>query len=89
MSAEQCAAEGLRALQANRATHIAGRVNRLMARFMPRAVATTMMGKMIGKVSAAKALVEEAALDKSTSPSSPAPIAKTTGLSPDASRSSL
>ena len=33
MSAEQCAAEALRALQTNRATHIVGRVNRLIEGF--------------------------------------------------------
>jgi short-subunit dehydrogenase len=66
MSAEQCAAEGLRALQANRATHIAGRVNRIMARLMPRAVATTMMGNMIGKKFAGKALADHAATTAQT-----------------------
>jgi short-subunit dehydrogenase len=49
MTAERVAWEGLRALQGNRATHIAGRMNRLMARLMPRFVATAMMGAMIGK----------------------------------------
>jgi short-subunit dehydrogenase len=58
MSAEQCAAEGLRALSANRATHIAGRMNRVMARLMPRSMATSMMGAMIGKKFARKALAE-------------------------------
>ena len=56
MSAERCAAEGLTALSLNRATHVAGRVNRIMARLMPRAVATSMMGAMIGKKFARKAL---------------------------------
>jgi short-subunit dehydrogenase len=49
MSAEQVALEGLRALQANRATHIAGRINRIMSRLMPRSLATALMGAMIGK----------------------------------------
>jgi short-subunit dehydrogenase len=56
MSAERCAAEGLRALQANRATHIAGRMNRVVARAMPRSIATRMMGAMIGKKFARQAL---------------------------------
>jgi uncharacterized protein len=49
MSAERVAAEGLRALQPNRATHVAGRINRLMSRLMPRSVATAVMRAMIGK----------------------------------------
>ncbi|HEY1956958.1 MAG TPA: SDR family NAD(P)-dependent oxidoreductase [Polyangiaceae bacterium] len=56
MTAERCAAEGLAALSRNRATHIAGRMNRVAARLMPRAVATRMMGEMIGKTFARKAL---------------------------------
>lgn len=56
MSAERVAAEGLRALHRNRATHIAGRINRVMARVMPRSLATTVMGAMIGKRFAARAL---------------------------------
>lgn len=50
MSAEQCVAEGLAALRAGRATHIAGRLNRWMNAFMPRSVATRVNGNMIGKV---------------------------------------
>jgi short-subunit dehydrogenase len=49
MSAERVAWEGLKALQANRATHVAGRMNRFMSRLMPRSVATAVMGAMIGK----------------------------------------
>lgn len=49
MSAERVALEGLRALEANRATHIAGRANRLLSRLMPRSLATALMGAMIGK----------------------------------------
>jgi short-subunit dehydrogenase len=56
MTAERVAWEGLRALQANRATHIAGRMNRLMSRLMPRSVATAMMGAMIGKTFARQKL---------------------------------
>ena len=47
MSAERVAAEGLAALNANRATHIAGRMNRIMFSLMSRSVATKMMGAMI------------------------------------------
>lgn len=54
MSAQQVAAEGLAALNANRATHIAGRVNRLMAAVLPRALATRVNGSMIGKTFAGK-----------------------------------
>ena len=60
MSAERVAPEALHALQRNRPTHIAGRVNRLMARLMPRSFATTMMGAMIGKKFAARALAADA-----------------------------
>jgi short-subunit dehydrogenase len=62
MSAEQCAAEGLEALQANRATHIAGRMNRVLSRLMPRSVATSLMGKLIGKKFARNALAAAATL---------------------------
>ena len=50
MPAEQCVAEGLAALGAGRATHIAGRTNRWMNALMPRSVATRVNGNMIGKV---------------------------------------
>ena len=50
MSPEQCAAEGLAALSANRATHIAGRTNRIMAAVMPRSVVSSMFGKMMRQV---------------------------------------
>jgi len=56
MSAERVAAEGLRALRRNRATHVAGRLNRVMSRIMPRSIATAMMGAMVGKRFAARAL---------------------------------
>lgn len=56
MTAERCASEAIHALSRNRATHIAGRVNRVMARLLPRAVATRMMGQMIGKTFACAAL---------------------------------
>lgn len=47
MSPEECAAEGLAALKANRATRIAGRMNRIMAAVMPRALVSSMFGKMM------------------------------------------
>jgi hypothetical protein len=61
MSAERCAAEGLGALSRNRATHVAGGVNRLMAKLMPRSAATWMMGNMIGKTFARGALAASGA----------------------------
>jgi short-subunit dehydrogenase len=50
MSPGQCAAEGLAALRANRATHIAGRLNRIMAAVMPRPLATRLYGSMTARV---------------------------------------
>ena len=50
MSTEQCVAEGLAALSANRATHIAGRMNRLLAALMPRRLATRMYGNLSAQV---------------------------------------
>lgn len=49
MKVEQCVAEGLTALRKNRATHIPGRMNRIMSRLMPASVARRMMGKMLGE----------------------------------------
>jgi hypothetical protein len=50
MSTGQCVAEGLAALSANRATHIAGRMNRLLAALMPRWLATGMYGSLSAQV---------------------------------------
>jgi uncharacterized protein len=50
MSTEQCVAEGLAALGANRATHIAGRMNRMLTRVIPRRLATRMYGSMSAQV---------------------------------------
>lgn len=50
MSPEQCVAEGLAALSANRTTHIAGRMNRILAAALPRPLATRMYGGMTAKV---------------------------------------
>jgi short-subunit dehydrogenase len=49
MSVEQCVAEGLAALQANHATHIAGRMNRIMASLIPGPVMRKMMGSMLAR----------------------------------------
>ena len=49
MSVEQCVAEGLAALQANRTTHIAGQMNRLMAALIPGFVMRKMMGTMLAR----------------------------------------
>src|SRR5690242_30636 len=46
MSTEQCVAEGLAALSANRTTHIAGRLNRIMATLTPRPLAIRMYGSL-------------------------------------------
>ncbi len=50
MPVEQCVTEGLAALSANRATHIAGRMNRMLAALMPRRLATRMYGSMSEQV---------------------------------------
>jgi short-subunit dehydrogenase len=50
MAPKQCVAEGLVALKMNRATHIAGRTNRVMAALIPRSVATRMYGSMSANV---------------------------------------
>jgi short-subunit dehydrogenase len=49
MSTGQCVAEGLAALSANRATHIAGRMNRILARVIPHRLAIRMYGSMSGR----------------------------------------
>jgi hypothetical protein len=54
MSVEQCVAEGLVALRANRATHIAGRMNRFMAALVPGFVMRKMMGAMLARAIAGK-----------------------------------
>jgi short-subunit dehydrogenase len=59
MSAERCAAEGLSALARNQATYVAGRMNRILAKLMPRSVATSMMGAMIGRKFARRALAAQ------------------------------
>jgi short-subunit dehydrogenase len=49
MSVEQCVAEGLAALNANRATHITGRMFRILVALTPRSVMTRMNGNMLAK----------------------------------------
>jgi short-subunit dehydrogenase len=52
MPVEQCVAEGLAALQANRPTHISGRLYRIMMALMPRSMLVNFNGRMLGKASA-------------------------------------
>jgi hypothetical protein len=66
MSTEQCVAEGLAALSANRATHIAGRMNRLLATLMPRRLATRMYGSLSAQV-LAKQIAEAGASERPAS----------------------
>ena len=47
MSAEQCVADGLEALRANRAVYIPGLLNRIMNRLVPTSVAQKMEAKML------------------------------------------
>ncbi len=54
MSVEQCVNEGLAALNANRATHITGRMFRILSALMPRSMMTRMNGTMLAKAVAAK-----------------------------------
>lgn len=49
MSPEQCAAEGLAALSANRSSHITGAMMRLMLTLTPRSVRPKMLGNMVAK----------------------------------------
>ncbi|HLJ80000.1 MAG TPA: SDR family NAD(P)-dependent oxidoreductase, partial [Ktedonobacterales bacterium] len=54
MSVEQCVAEGLSALKANRATHIAGRQNRIMSAVIPGSVMRKIMGATLAKALASR-----------------------------------
>ena len=56
MSAEQCAAEGLAALRANRVSHVPGRMNRVVMRTVPPSVRSRMMGGMLKKTIRTKPL---------------------------------
>jgi uncharacterized protein len=54
MSTEQCVYEGLEALRKNRATHLSGRINRIMAAVIPTSLSRSMMGRMMAKALAAQ-----------------------------------
>ncbi len=54
MSVEQCVAEGLNALRANRSRIIPGRLNRIMNALVPASAKRTMTAKLFGKALAAK-----------------------------------
>jgi uncharacterized protein len=54
MSVKQCVDEGLAALNANRATHITGRMFRILVALTPRSVMTRMSGSMLAKAVAGK-----------------------------------
>ena len=47
ISVEQCVAEGLVAFKRNRATHLTGRINRIMNRLVPASISRKLLGKMI------------------------------------------
>lgn len=49
MPVEQCVAEGLRALNKNKVTHISGRLNRILTFVLPRKLAVKMNGVMLSK----------------------------------------
>jgi short-subunit dehydrogenase len=55
MKPEQCASEGLKALQRNRSIIIPGRLNRLMHALIPASVTRAMMSKMFAKALAGNA----------------------------------
>jgi short-subunit dehydrogenase len=54
MTVEQCVAEGLMALNANRATHIAGRMNRIVTTLVPGSAMRNMMGTMLTRALATR-----------------------------------
>ncbi len=64
MSPERCAAEGLAALQMNRATHIAGRMNRIQAAVLPRSVVSSMFGEMMRQVVVKRGSWAESPMDR-------------------------
>lgn len=47
MTVAQCVAEGLAAFNANRATHLSGRLNRLMATIIPASITRRLLGNML------------------------------------------
>jgi short-subunit dehydrogenase len=54
MPVEQCVYEGLEALKRNRATHLSGRLNRIMNALIPASLSRAMMGKMMAKALAGR-----------------------------------
>jgi short-subunit dehydrogenase len=56
MPVEQCVAEGLAALQGNRATHLTGRLNRLMDALIPASITRKLLGNMIANGTVAQRL---------------------------------
>jgi uncharacterized protein len=60
MPVEQCVFEGLEALKRNRATHLSGRINRIMNTLIPASLSRTMMGNLMAKGLAARAHAADA-----------------------------
>lgn len=54
MSAEQCVFEGLEALKRNRATHLSGRINRIMNALIPASLSRSMTRKLMARALAAR-----------------------------------
>ena len=54
MSVEQCVFEGLEALKHNRATHLSGRMNRIMNALIPARLSRSMMRKMMARAMAGR-----------------------------------
>lgn len=59
MPVEQCVYEGLEALRRNRATHLSGRLNRIMNALIPASLSRSMMGKMMVKALAGKRMASQ------------------------------
>ena len=55
MPVERCVFEGLEALKRNRATHLSGRINRIMNALIPASLSRSMMRKLMAKALAARA----------------------------------
>lgn len=55
MPVEQCVFEGLEALKRNRATHLPGRLNRIMNALIPASLSRSVMHKMMARALAARA----------------------------------
>jgi hypothetical protein len=49
MPVEQCVAEGLAALNANRAMHLTGRIYRIMSKAIPKAITRKMNSRMLAQ----------------------------------------